>query len=87
MIGYCPGTSLGALGEGRVDALWGILGMLTGAALFAEVYPMIKNTLLTWGNLGSITFPGVLGLNHWFIIPIFVIGGVVMFKWFEKKSL
>ncbi|MGM0538617.1 MAG: YeeE/YedE thiosulfate transporter family protein, partial [Thermodesulfobacteriota bacterium] len=27
LLGYCPGTSMGALGEGRVDALWGILGM------------------------------------------------------------
>jgi uncharacterized membrane protein YedE/YeeE len=42
LIGYCPGTSLGALGEGRTDAFWGILGMLTGAALFAEVYPSIR---------------------------------------------
>jgi uncharacterized membrane protein YedE/YeeE len=24
--GYCPGTSLGALGEGRWDAIWGIMG-------------------------------------------------------------
>ncbi|NOZ69426.1 MAG: YeeE/YedE family protein, partial [Deferribacteres bacterium] len=28
IIGYCPGTSLGALGEGRLDAFWGIMGML-----------------------------------------------------------
>ncbi|MFZ5798551.1 MAG: YeeE/YedE thiosulfate transporter family protein, partial [Thermodesulfobacteriota bacterium] len=36
MLGYCPGTSMGALGEGRWDAVWGILGMLLGAALYAE---------------------------------------------------
>ncbi|MFW6142685.1 MAG: DUF6691 family protein, partial [Desulfovermiculus sp.] len=36
LLGYCPGTSMGALGEGRMDALWGILGMLLGAALHAE---------------------------------------------------
>lgn len=29
LLGYCPGTSLGALGEGRIDALWGIGGMLS----------------------------------------------------------
>ena len=28
LLGYCPGTSLGALGEGRTDAIWGIAGML-----------------------------------------------------------
>lgn len=87
LLGYCPGTSAGALGEGRWDALWGILGMLTGAALFAEAYPMLKKTVLTWGNYGKITLPQVMSINHWFIIPVFVIGGLVLFRWFEKKGL
>ena len=42
LLGYCPGTSAGALGEGRWDAIWGILGMLCGAALFAEAYPLTE---------------------------------------------
>jgi uncharacterized membrane protein YedE/YeeE len=46
LLGYCPGTSAGALGEGRWDALWGILGMLTGAALFAEAYPVLKKSVM-----------------------------------------
>ena len=87
LFGYCPGTAVGALGEGRWDALWGILGMLTGAALFAEAYPLIKKTVLTWGNFGSITIPQVLGINHWFIIVIVIIAGLLFFKFFEKKHL
>jgi uncharacterized membrane protein YedE/YeeE len=86
-LGYCPGTSAGALGEGRFDAIWGILGMLVGAALYAETYPGMKKTVLTWGNLGKITFPQVLGVNHWIIVAIIVIGGLVLFRWFEKKGL
>jgi uncharacterized membrane protein YedE/YeeE len=86
-LGYCPGTSAGALGEGRWDAIWGILGMLGGAALYAEAYPAMKKTVLTWGNLGKITFPEVLGVNHWIIVAIIVIGGLVLFWWFEKKGL
>ena len=86
-LGYCPGTSAGALGEGRWDAVWGILGMLVGAALYAEAYPMMKKTVLTWGDLGKITLPQVLGVNHWFIIPLFIIGGLLLFRWFEKKGL
>jgi len=87
LLGYCPGTALGALGEGRFDALWGILGMLVGAGLYAEAYPFLKKTVLTWGDLGKITFPQVLGVNHWIIIPIVVIGGLLLFRWFEKKGL
>ena len=87
LLGYCPGTQAGALGEGRWDALLGVLGMLFGAALFAESYPFFKKTVLSWGNFGKITLPQVLGLNHWIIILLFVIGGVLLFRWFEKKGL
>lgn len=87
LLGYCPGTSLGALGEGRWDAIWGIVGMLTGAALFAETYPFLKGTVLKWGDYGKITIPGILGVNHRVIIVLFIIGGISLFRWFEKRKL
>jgi uncharacterized membrane protein YedE/YeeE len=87
LLGYCPGTSAGALGEGRWDAIWGILGMLSGAALFAESYPVLVTTVLTWGDFGKITLPQILGINHWIIIGFFILGGLILFRWFEKKGL
>ena len=87
LLGYCPGTSMGAIGEGRWDGLWGLLGMLAGAAVYAESYPLMKRTVLTWGDLGKITLPGVLGINHWIVVPVFVLAGVGLFYWFEKKNL
>ena len=87
LLGYCPGTSMGAVGEGRWDALWGILGMIVGAGLFAEVYPTLKGTVYTWGDLGKITLPQILGVNHWLIIPIFIGCALLLFRWFEKKGL
>lgn len=87
VLGYCPGTSLGALGEGRWDSVWGILGMLVGAGLYAEAYPYLQKTVLTWGNYGKITFPQLLGVNHWLIIIPFIAGTVVLFRWLEKKGL
>jgi uncharacterized membrane protein YedE/YeeE len=86
-LGYCPGTSAGALGEGRFDAIWGILGMLAGAGLYAEAYPAMKKSVLTWGDLGKITFPQITGVSHWIIILLFVAGGLLLFRWFEKKGL
>jgi hypothetical protein len=47
----------------------------------------MKKTVLTWGDLGKITFPQILGVNHWIIIAIVVIGGLLLFRWFEKKGL
>ena len=87
LFGYCPGTSVGALGEGRWDALWGILGMITGAAIFAESYPLLKGTVLNWGTLGTITLPQVLGINHWFVIILLVVLGIMLLRWIEKKGL
>jgi uncharacterized membrane protein YedE/YeeE len=87
LLGYCPGTQGGALGEGRWDALWGIMGMLFGAGLYAEFYTLVAERLLGWGFLGFITLPQVLGVNHWFVIFPFVGGGLALFYWFEKKGL
>jgi len=87
LIGYCPGTSAGALGEGRWDAVWGILGMLVGAALYAESFPFMKQTVLTWGDFGKLTIPALLGINHWPVIAVFVAGGITLLRWLEKKGL
>jgi len=87
LLGYCPGTSAGALGEGRWDAVWGILGMLAGAAIFTEIYPVLKTSVLTWGDFGKITLPQILGVNPWIIIVLFLIAAVLLFRWFEKKGL
>ncbi len=77
LIGYCPGTSLGAVGEGRYDGLAGILGMLVGAGLYAEAFPFLSKTVLTWGNYGKITIPQVLQVNHWVVIVVLL----ALFAW------
>jgi uncharacterized membrane protein YedE/YeeE len=86
-LGYCPGTAVGAIGEGRWDAVWGIIGMLVGAAMFAEVYPTLKATVLAWGKLGKITIPQILGINHWIVIGVFIIACLALFWFFEKNDL
>lgn len=87
LLGYCPGTSSGALGEGRWDAAWGIIGMLFGAFLYSETYPFIQKTILTWGNLGKITLPQLLNVSHWLIIIVFIFIVTGLALWFKKKKL
>ncbi len=87
MLGYCPGTSVGAVAEGRLDALWGVAGMLVGAGIYAEIYPTMQKTVLTWGNYGKISLPQVLGINHWFLIIPIVVGTLLLFRYFERKGL
>jgi hypothetical protein len=87
MLGYCPGTSWGALGEGRYDGLWGILGGWLGAALYAEVYPAMAASVLTWGDFGKQTLPGLLGVSHWLVIAALALGCLALFRFFERKGL
>lgn len=87
LLGYCPATSLGALAEGRRDAIWGIFGALVGAGLYAESFPWLKETVLTWGNYGPVTLPRLFNVSPWLIIPIFIAASAVLFAVFEKKGL
>ena len=87
LLGYCPGTQGGALGEGRWDALWGILGMIVGAGLYAETYPFLMKNILNWVNFGYLTIPQLFGVNRWIVIIVFVAGVLALFRWFEKKGL
>lgn len=87
LAGYCPATAMGALGEGRYDSLFALTGMIVGAALYAEAYPLMKATVLTWGDFGKITLPAVLGISHWIVIVVIGAAFVGLFRWFEKKGL
>lgn len=58
LLGYCPGTSIAAAGEGRRDAMWGVLGMLAGAVLFVRLYPSMKPHL-ELPDLGKATLPSL----------------------------
>jgi len=87
VVGYCPGTSVGAVGEGRWHAIFAILGMLVGAAVFAEVHPALADSVGTWGAHGKITLPGVLGVSAWIVIPLFAVGVLLLFRWFERLRI
>jgi uncharacterized membrane protein YedE/YeeE len=78
VLGYCPGTGVGAVGDGSRHAIFGIIGMLVGAGVFAEIQPLLKGNLLGMCDMGKITLPQVTGLSPWiFIIALAVIAVIV----------
>lgn len=87
LLGYCPGTAAGALGEGRIDAFWGIVGMLLGGALYGWAYPAMKAAIIPLGNYGKISLPQVLGISHWIVIIALVVVSLLLFRFFESKKL
>ena len=86
-MGFCPGTSVGALGEGRWHAFFAIAGMIAGAGLYAYMYPALKDSVLAWSDWGKIGLPETLGINAWLLVALFWIAGLSLFAWFEKKGL
>jgi len=69
VLGYCPGTAAGAVGQGRMDALvGGVVGMLVGSGLFAALYPRLQKPVLLKGDFGQVTLPEVLRVNAWVVV-------------------
>jgi uncharacterized protein len=87
IMGFCPGTSVGALGEGRWHALFAIAGMIVGAAIYAELYPLLQATVIAWKDFGKIGLPEVLGLSTWLVVAAFWGLTILLFLLFEKRGL
>jgi hypothetical protein len=87
LLGYCPGTAVGAIGEGRMDAFWGgVLGMFVGAGIYAEAYNFLKESVLKWGDLGKLTIPRILNVNHWMVILFLWVFVIILFRMLEKRA-
>ena len=75
VLGYCPGTVAGAVGQGSLDALFGgVVGILIGAGIFAALYPVLSTSILQKGEFESQTIPEFLKVNPWLVvIPMVVL--------------
>ncbi len=76
-LGYCPGTSVAGCGEGRRDAMVGVLGMFTGASLFVVLFPNLQTVMNGLGDGGKITLPELTSTSPWLWVSGLVIGGLV----------
>lgn len=68
--GYCPGTCVVGASEGKWDAVFTVLGALTGALLFSLAFPYLESALIQPANFGKVTLESVIGINGiWIAIP------------------
>jgi hypothetical protein len=81
LLGYCPETIAGAMGNGYLDAITaGLVGIIAGSGIFAAIYPRLKPGILNKGFFGNLTLPQVFKVNNWVIIaPLSVIIIVLLF--------
>jgi uncharacterized protein len=62
LIAYCPGTGAAALGQGSWDVLFGIVGLIAGSYLYAQLSGWLKKSVEKWGEKGKVTLPDLLRL-------------------------
>lgn len=88
VLGYCPGTIAGAIGDGALDAaIGGLAGILIGSGLFAALYPRLSQGILKKGDFGDMTFPRLFKVNDWVIVvPVAALIFFVLF-WLERSGL
>lgn len=88
LLGYCPGTLAGAVGQGSLDALLGgLIGILIGAGLFSEFFPKLDRTILNRGHFGEITLPQLLKVKPWQVILPLTIGIIALLLLLERSGL
>ncbi len=77
ILGYCPGTGVAAIGDGSRHAIAGVLGMLCGAALYAEVHPWLQQRLAGTASYGKATLASTTGLSPWWFIAGLGVAAVI----------
>jgi uncharacterized membrane protein YedE/YeeE len=75
LLGYCPGTGAAALGQGNWDALFGIIGLMAGSYLFAELSQPLARTVQKWGEKGKLTLPDLL---HTPRAPVVIVTALIL---------
>lgn len=85
--GYCPGTALAALVNGKLDALVFILGFFAGSLLFGDLFPV-------WGEFYLSDFRGVFRLDQLFglgigqtilLVALIAVAGSLFMRWLQGR--
>jgi hypothetical protein len=64
LAGACPGTTLAQIGAGYHDALFTLLGGLSGAVAYSYLQPTLSGTVLASGD-GKIILTDLIGAPYW----------------------
>lgn len=79
VLGYCPGTTVAAVGEGRRDALAGLAGMIAGAFVFVEGFSALGDVQDSVADWGKLTLPQATKVAPAVWIVTFFVGVAVTY--------
>jgi len=83
--GYCPGTCVVGIGEGRRDAWFALLGGIAGALVFTLVYSSAIAPIIALMDFGRVTVPSALGIPN--IVAALLIGAlfIAVVRWLPTE--
>jgi hypothetical protein len=88
VLGYCPGTIAGAVGNGYLDAMaGGLAGIWIGTGVFAALYPGLKRGILKKGDFGDATLPRLFKVNEWVLVLPVAALILILLLWLERAGL
>jgi hypothetical protein len=87
LLGYCPGTIAGAIGNGSLDALvGGLAGIWIGSGLFAALYPKLRSGILKKGDFGDLTLPKLFKASDWVVVIPAAVLILAVLIWIEMAG-
>lgn len=88
ILGLCPGTVAGAVGQGYMDALFGgVVGIILGTGIFAGLYPKLSSGILNYKPIKHETLYELLGVKQAYLIVFCLIAGIVILYALEYFGL
>ncbi|MBE0429519.1 MAG: YeeE/YedE family protein [Thermoleophilia bacterium] len=84
LAGYCPGTALVAMAEGKSDAAITVLGGLAGALTLSLAWDWVRSLLIDPLNYGSVSIPEVIGTRPLLVALVFAALLVILIMWLDR---
>jgi hypothetical protein len=86
VCGYCPGTSIVAMAEGKIDAAFTVLGGLAGALTLSLVWRWIEPALIEPLDFGSRSLPDILGTPPLLVAAVVAALIVLFVFWLDHRA-
>jgi hypothetical protein len=85
MAGFCPGTAAAGAGDGKLDYLIpGVLGFLTGAAIYGLTYQQVQPAIMAITNYGNVVIPDLWNLSPFLTVLTFALMALLLFYLIDR---
>ena len=87
LSGYCPGTCAAGAGEGKMDYIVpGLLGFLTGAAIYGLTYQSVFPAISAIANYGNVVMPDLWNISSFLTVLLFALMSLFLFYMIDRAG-